>query len=54
MHEPVENRIGERGVLEPGVPVLKGQLAGNDRGSRADTIVEHFEQIVARALVNVL
>lgn len=54
MDEAVEDCVGERGVWQPCVPVFKGQLACDDRGSRADAIVEHFEQIVARALVNVL
>ncbi len=54
MDEAVEDCVGESRVLQPGVPVFKGQLACDDRGSRADAIVEHFEQIVARALVDVL
>jgi hypothetical protein len=33
--------------------VLERQLTGNDR-RRADTIVEHFEQIVAGALIEIL
>ncbi len=47
MDEPVEDRVGERRVLQPGVPVFQWQLAGNDRGARANAIVEHFEQIVS-------
>jgi hypothetical protein len=34
--------------------VLERQLTGNDRRARADTIVEHSEQIVAGALIEIL
>jgi hypothetical protein len=54
MNEMVEYCVDERRILQLGVPIFKGQLAGNDYGPSANTIVEHFEQIVARALVNVL
>lgn len=54
MNEPVEDRVGERRVLQPGVPVFQWQLAGNDRGARANAIVEHFEQIVSGTLIEVL
>ena len=54
MHEPVENRIGERGVLQPHMPVFERQLAGDHRRARADAIIKHFEQIVARGLVEIL
>ena len=54
MDEPIEDGVGERGVLEPRVPVFERQLAGDYGRTRADAIVEHFEQIVARALIEIL
>ena len=54
MHEPVENRIGERGVLQPRMPVFERQLAGDHSRARTDTIIKYLEQIIARGLVEIL
>lgn len=54
MHEPVENRIGERGILQPRMPVFERQLAGDHSRARTDTIIKYFQQIVARCLVEIL
>jgi len=54
MHEPVEDCVGERWVLQPRVPMFKGQLRGDDRRARAHAIVNQFEQVVARALIEFL
>ena len=53
MHEPIENRIGERGVLQPRVPVFERQLAGDHSRARTDTIIKYLKQIIAR-LVEIL
>ena len=54
MHEPIENRIGERGVLQPRVPVFERQLAGDHSRARTDTIIKYLKQIIARRLVEIL
>ena len=33
MHDPIEDRVGERGFAEVGVPGLDRQLTGEDRRS---------------------
>ena len=38
VHEPVEDSVGERGVADVVVPVLDGQLAGDEGGTHADEI----------------
>ena len=43
--ETVEDCIGERGIPDDGVPVVEGELAGEERSSAAVTILEHLEQI---------
>ena len=45
VHEPVEDRIGERGLVDVRVPLLDGELAGDERGLLVVTILEDFEQI---------
>ena len=47
MHDAVEDRVGEGGVAEVGVPVLDRQLAGDHRRAAADPVVEELEQIAA-------
>lgn len=54
MDEPIEDRVGGRRVLQPRMPVFERQLAGNDRGVRADAIVEHFKQVVSGTLIESL
>ena len=45
MQDAIENRIGERWLAEILMPMLDGQLAGDDGGSGTDAIVEDFQQI---------
>ena len=49
VHEPVEDRVGEGRITDVIVPVIERQLAGDERGAPADTVVEEFEQIIAFA-----
>lgn len=51
MDETIENGVGDRGVVEPAVPVIDGELAGDDGGAATDAIVDDFQQVVAGALV---
>jgi hypothetical protein len=32
VQEPIEDGVGDRGVTDPAVPVLYGQLSGDDGG----------------------
>ena len=43
--EAVEDRIGEGGVGDAGVPVLDRDLGGDQGGGAAVTIVEDLEQV---------
>ncbi len=49
--EAVEDRVGKGRVGEVAVPLVDRELAGDDGGAGADAIVEDFEQIAARRLV---
>lgn len=40
LHEPIEHRIGDRGVADPLVPVLDGKLAGGDGGAVTDAVID--------------
>ena len=39
LHHPVQNRIRYGGVAYPRMPVLNGQLAGNDGGLVTRTVI---------------
>ena len=43
--EPVEDGVGQRGIGNPVVPVLDGELGGDDGGFLLVTIVKDFKQI---------
>ncbi|EGV20644.1 hypothetical protein ThimaDRAFT_0422 [Thiocapsa marina 5811] len=43
--QSVEDRIGEGGIPDQVVPMLEGQLAGDERGALAVAVVEQLEQI---------
>ncbi len=47
VHDAVEDRVGQRGVVEVGVPGLDRQLAGDKGRARADAVVQQFEQVIA-------
>lgn len=36
------------GILDPAVPVVEGQLAGQDSGAVAGTVVDHVQQVMPR------
>ena len=48
--EAVEDGVGDGGIVEPGMPVVDGQLAGDD-GGFAGAVVDDFQEVVARGLV---
>jgi len=47
VHEPVEDGVGEGRVAEVVVPMLDRKLAGDERRTSADAVVEQFEQVGA-------
>ncbi len=50
MNQPVQDGIGERGVADGFVPMLDGQLAGDEGGAGAVTVVKDFQQVAALAV----
>lgn len=46
MHQAVEQGVGQRGVVDPSVPVLDGKLADQDGGAAAGAVVDHFQQVM--------
>ena len=46
MHDTVENRIGQRGITQVFVPALDRQLARDNRGSVAVSVVEDLEEVL--------
>ena len=50
VHQAVEDRVPESGIVDHVVPVLDGQLAGDERGATAGAIFDEFEQIAAFAV----
>ena len=51
MHEPIEDGVGDGRIIEPGVPVVDRQLAGDEGGFAGAAVVDDFEQIVSRRLI---
>jgi hypothetical protein len=47
VNEAIEDRIGERGLSEVGLPGVHRQLARDERRAGIDAIVEDFQQIRA-------
>lgn len=45
MDEPVQDGVGEGGLVDHGMPGVDGKLAGDDRRSRLIAILEDFHQI---------
>lgn len=47
VHEAVEDRIGERGVVDQFVSFVDGELASHQRGAHAVAVIEDLQQITA-------
>ncbi len=45
VYEPVEDRVAEGGIADDVVPVLDGELAGDEGGSTRVAVLKDFEQI---------
>ena len=51
MDQPVQDGIGEGGISNDIMPVLEGELAGNEGGSPAGPVLDDFQQVSAFGLV---
>src|SRR6185503_19860060 len=47
VYEAVENGVSERGLPEIGVPGVHGKLAGDERGTGVDAVIEDPQQVGA-------
>ncbi len=45
MNQPVQDRIGERGIVDIGMPLLDVELTGDDRGRPVIAIIEDFQEV---------
>ena len=52
VHDTVEDSVGQRGIVEVGVPMFNRQLTGDQRCFAGGTVVEHFQQIGAFGLAD--
>ncbi len=52
LHDPVQHRVRHRGVTNPFMPVLNGQLACDDRGFFARPVVDHLQHVCARVRIH--
>ena len=50
MDEPVEDRVGDRRVLQVRVPLLDRDLAGDQRRASVVAIVEDLEQVTTHGV----
>ena len=51
MDQPVEDGIGESGIPDDFVPVLQGELAGDEGSSPAGAVLDNLQEIAAFSLV---
>ena len=45
MEEPIADGVGQRGLVEVIVPLGRWQVAGDDRGAAAVTVLENLEEV---------
>ena len=43
MHEPVEDGVGERGLVDVGVPLIDRKMAGDQRGFLVVEVLEDLK-----------
>ena len=46
VHDTIEDGVGQGRIVEPFVPAGDRELAGDERRTGTDTIIEQFEQVV--------
>jgi len=47
MQQPIGDRVGDRRLSDPAVPVLDGQLRGDHGGAPLGAIIDQLEQVVS-------
>ena len=47
VHEAIEDSVGDGGVADDVVPMLDGELAGDDRGATAVPVLHDFQEVAA-------
>jgi hypothetical protein len=47
MHDAVADGVGDGWIAEGGVPLVGGELAGDDRGGAVVAVLEDLEQIAS-------
>lgn len=45
MHQAIEDGVGERGLVQVGVPLVHGQLAGDERRLLVIAVVQQFQEV---------
>jgi hypothetical protein len=51
VHQTVQNAVGHRGITDLRMPLLHGQLAGQDRGASVIAVIADLQEIAAFLLV---
>ncbi len=46
VHQPVEDGIGQRWIADERMPMLDGELAGDERGALAIAVIEQFQEVM--------
>ena len=52
VHHPIQNCVGNSRIPNPRMPVLDGQLAGDDGGLVASAVIDDLQQISTCLAVN--
>ena len=47
VHDAVQDGVGQRGLVQPGVPGRHRQLAGDERRASTHPVVEQLQQVVS-------
>ena len=50
--DSVQHFVSNRSVIDPFVPMLNGQLTGDDRGLPARPVVDHLQQVRTRLRIH--
>ena len=52
MQHAIQNGVGERWIVQIGMPMFRRQWAGNQGRACADPIIEYFQQVIALDLID--
>ena len=50
MHEPIEDGVPKGGVTHEVMPVVDGDLAGDERSPATDTVFDKLQEVAAFAI----